>query len=151
MSRQSVRRIVKLLLQRCMKKSTKQNRVDSRSTPFVIPSTVGLNIVQQIFQEIQQVPEFSNLFAQGTKIELQDRTIESIVGTFEKYDLTLTRFDVKGEALNIFLAILLPVDGHFLLQEMSLSSCGRLIAQDGDKIIDPFCGTGGFLIYAFEV
>lgn len=114
---------------------------------------LGLNIVQQIFQEIQQVPEFSNLFAQGTKIELQDRTIESIVGTFEKYDLTLTRFDVKGEAFEHFLGDTFTggLGQFFTPRNVVEFIVDALSPKIGDKIIDPFCGTGGFLIYAFEV
>ncbi len=114
---------------------------------------LGINIVEQIFSEIQEVPEYSDLFAKGATIELQDRTIETIVATFENYDLTLTRFDVKGEAFEHFLGDTFTGGlGQFFTPRNVVEFIVDAISPKiGDKIIDPFCGTGGFLIYAFEV
>lgn len=113
---------------------------------------LGVNIVQQIFKEILAIPEYSGLFATGTKINLQDRTIESIVTTFEKYDLTLTRFDVKGEAFEHFLGDTFTggLGQYFTPRNVVEFIVDAMSPKIGDKIIDPFCGTGGFLIYAFE-
>jgi type I restriction enzyme M protein len=115
-------------------------------------SRLGVNIVQQIFKDIQTVPEFNNLFSEETKIVLQDRSIESIVGTFEKYDLTLTRFDVKGEAFEHFLGDTFTggLGQYFTPRNVIEFIVDAVQPKIGEKIIDPFCGTGGFLIYAFE-
>jgi type I restriction enzyme M protein len=136
-----------------------EEKYNGEQTRFILSTfkdtqeRLGLNIVQQIFSDIQKVPEYKSLFSEGTKIELQDRTIEAIVSTFEKYDLTLTRFDVKGEAFEHFLGDTFTGGlGQFFTPRNVVEFIGDAISPKiGEKVIDPFCGTGGFLIYAFEV
>ena len=134
----------------------KYNGEKTRFTINIFKETqekLGINIVQQIFKDVQSIPEYSNLFDSDLKIDLQDRTIESIVSTFEKYDLTLTRFDIKGEAFEHFLGDTFTGGlGQFFTPRNVVEFIVDAISPKiGDKIIDPFCGTGGFLIYAFEV
>lgn len=129
---------------------------DNRFTLKIFQDTqkrLGLNIVQQIFTDIQNVPEYKTLFTKGTIIELKDRTIEAIVTTFQSYDLTLTRFDVKGEAFEHFLGDTFTggLGQYFTPRNVVEFIVDALSPKIGDKIIDPFCGTGGFLIYAFEI
>jgi len=132
-------------------KYTEQSRF-TLSTYRDTKERLGVNIVQQIFKEILAIPEYSGLFAAGTRIELQDRTIENIVATFEKYDLTLTRFDVKGEAFEHFLGDTFTggLGQYFTPRNVVEFIVGALPPKIGERIVDPFCGTGGFLIYAFE-
>jgi type I restriction enzyme M protein len=112
-----------------------------------------VNIVQRVFEEIQKNDKFKDLFPPETKINLKDKTIEEIVKTFEKYDLTLTNFDVKGEAFEYFLSDTFTggLGEYFTPRNVVEFMVSVLSPKIGEKIVDPFCGTGGFLIYAFDV
>lgn len=113
---------------------------------------LGVNIVQQQFSEIQNIAEFKGLFPANTTIKLKDRTIRDIVAIFENYDLTLTNFDVKGEAFEYFLGDTFTggLGEYFTPRNVVEFIVEAISPKIGEKIVDPFCGTGGFLIYAFE-
>lgn len=113
---------------------------------------LNVNIVQQQFSEIQKVKGFSGLFPENTTIKLKDRTIKEIVAIFESYDLTLTNFDVKGEAFEYFLGDTFTggLGEYFTPRNVVEFIVEAISPKIGEKIVDPFCGTGGFLIYAFE-
>ncbi len=112
-----------------------------------------VNVVKQIFQETKVDAPYAGLFAQDAVINLQDRTIRKIVQLFENYDLSLTAFDVKGEAFEYFLGDTFTggLGEYFTPRNIVEFVVDAIDPRIGEKIIDPFCGTGGFLIYAFEL
>lgn len=133
-----------------------RNKDSNRFTSEIFDKTLKelhVNIVQQQFSEIQKEEGFRDLFPRGTTIELNDRTIKEIVSIFEKYDLTLTKFDVKGEAYEYFLSDTFTggLGEYFTPRNVVEFIVESISPRIGDKIIDPFCGTGGFLIYAFDI
>jgi len=115
-------------------------------------NALGVNVVNQIFEETKNDERYSNLFSSDTKINLQDRTIRKIVSLFQNYDLSLTAFDVKGEAFEYFLGDTFTggLGEYFTPRNIVEFMVDIINPKIGEKIIDPFCGTGGFLIYAFE-
>lgn len=112
-----------------------------------------INVLHQIFEEAKADPFYAVLFAKGTKIELKDRTIRKLIELFESYDLGLTAFDVKGEAFEYFLGDTFTggLGEYFTPRNVVEFMVEAIDPKIGDKIVDPFCGTGGFMIYAFEV
>jgi type I restriction enzyme M protein len=114
---------------------------------------IKVNVVKQIFDETKKDPDYSGLFTPDATIELQDRTFRKIVALFEHSDLSLTAFDVKGEAFEYFLGDTFTggLGQYFTPRNVVEFMVDALDPKIGDKIIDPFCGTGGFLIFAFEV
>lgn len=114
---------------------------------------VGVNVVQKIFDDAKKDATYGELFTSDSKIELQDRTIRKIVGLFENYDLSLTAFDVKGEAFEYFLSDTFTggLGEYFTPRNIVEFMVDASDPKIGEKIIDPFSGTGGFLIYAFDV
>lgn len=131
------------------------NKDSNRFTKAIFDSTLknlGVNIVQKMYSEIHSAPEFKELFPNSGTISLQDRTIKSIVEIFESYDFTLTNFDVKGEAFEFFLGDTFTggLGEYFTPRNIVEFIVDAISPKIGDKIVDPFCGTGGFLIYAFE-
>lgn len=113
----------------------------------------NVNIVKTIFNETIMNPRYKGLFRGDETILLQDRTIREIVAAFEGYDLSLTAFDVKGEAFEYFLSDTFTggLGEFFTPRNVVEFIVDAIDPRIGEKIIDPFCGTGGFLIYAFEV
>ena len=131
------------------------NKTSNRFTSEIYEKTLkdlNVNIVQQQFSEIQKVKGFRDLFPENTIIKIKDRTIKDIVVIFENYDLTLTNFDVKGEAFEYFLGDTFTggLGEYFTPRNVVEFIVEAISPKIGEKIIDPFCGTGGFLIYAFE-
>lgn len=114
---------------------------------------LGVNIVQKIFEETAADPRFQGLLEAKEKIKLQDRTLRRIVQLFESTDLSLTAFDVKGEAFEYFLSDTFTggLGQYFTPRNVVHFITEAIDLKIGEKIIDPFCGTGGFLINAFDV
>lgn len=128
---------------------------DNRFTLDVFDETLQrlkVNIVRQIFDETKVDPRYATLFAEETRINLQDRTVRTIVGLFEDYDLSLTGFDVKGEAFEYFLGDTFTggLGQYFTPRNVVKFITEACDPNIDDKVIDPFCGTGGFLIFAFD-
>ena len=116
-------------------------------------SRLGINVIRQILTEAKNTEGYKELFAQDAEIKLKDRTIREIVRLFEDYDLSLTAFDVKGEAFEYFLGDTFTggLGEYFTPRNVVEFMVDALDPKIGDRVIDPFCGTGGFLIYAFEI
>ncbi len=116
-------------------------------------NNLKINVVKQVFDETKSDSRYSGLFDIEDAINLQDRTIRKIVSLFENYDLSLTAFDVKGEAFEYFLGDTFTggLGEYFTPRNIVEFMVDAINPKIGDKIIDPFCGTGGFLIYAFDV
>lgn len=114
---------------------------------------LSVNVVRQIFEETKKDNRYSGLFLPETTINLQDRTIRKIISLFENYDLSLTAFDVKGEAFEYFLGDTFTggLGEYFTPRNVVEFIVEAINPKIGEKIVDIFCGTGGFLIYAFEV
>ncbi|MFB6089264.1 MAG: N-6 DNA methylase [Candidatus Aenigmatarchaeota archaeon] len=112
-----------------------------------------LNIIQKIYQETIEHPRYKEIFPEDDTINLKDRTIKKIVKLFENYDLSLTAFDVKGEAFEYFLSDTFTggLGEYFTPRNVVEFMVDVINPKIGEKIVDPFCGTGGFLIYAFDV
>lgn len=114
---------------------------------------LGVNIVRKIFSDAKAAPGYRDLIAPDAEINLQDRTIRKIVQLLEDYDLGLTAFDVKGEAFEYFLGDTFTggLGQYFTPRNVVEFMVEAIDPKIGQRIVDPFCGTGGFLIYAFEL
>lgn len=140
----------------CKMSEERRNPEGNRFRLSVLDDTmerVGVNVVRTIFEEAKADPTYGELFTPDAKIELQDLTIRKIVSLFESYDLSLTAFDVKGEAFEYFLAGTFTggLGEYFTPRNIVEFMVDAVDPKIGEKIIDPFSGTGGFLIYAFDV
>jgi type I restriction enzyme M protein len=122
-------------------------------TTYMHAKELGMNIVQAMFTEIQSSPMLVDLFPTKATINLSDETLKEIVLIFEKYDLSLTAFDVKGEAFEYFLSDTFTggLGEYFTPRNIVEFIVEAVQPKIGERIIDPFCGTGGFLIYAFDI
>ena len=91
------------------------------------------------------------IFSQYLGIE-KPQTIFEIVGLLQRYSFYHTPYDVKGEAYQAFLGKLMrgELGQYFTPREVVKPTVEILDPSETEKIIDPCCGTGGFLIYAFK-
>lgn len=142
----------KLLFCKMYEEKHSENDRFRKSVYEDILEETDVNVVQKIFNETKKDDRYSQLFSDEASIDLSDRTIKSIVGRFEDYDLSLTEFDVKGEAFEYFLGETFTggLGEYFTPRNVVEFMIEALNPEIEEKIVDPFCGTGGFLIYAFD-
>ena len=98
--------------------------------------------------------EFKNddLFDDNEKIKIKAASFEAIVKELEIYNLSTTSDDVKGIAFEEFLGRTFRGElGQFFTPRTIVNFMVEVLdPQEGEIICDPCCGSGGFLIKAFE-
>lgn len=93
-----------------------------------------------------------HLFDDNAKIEIRENSFEQIVKELEIYNLSATSDDVKGIAFEKFLGKTFRGElGQFFTPRTIVDFMVSVLdPQEGELICDPCCGSGGFLIKAFE-
>jgi type I restriction enzyme M protein len=140
----------------CKLYEEKQNAKGNRFRLTVFDDSMeklGVNVVRKIFSDAKSAPGYKELISPDAEINLKDRTLRKIVQLLEDYDLSLTAFDVKGEAFEYFLGDTFTggLGQYFTPRNVVEFMVEAIDPKIGDRVVDPFCGTGGFLIYAFEL
>jgi type I restriction enzyme M protein len=108
--------------------------------------------VSNLFDEVKR--KFPHIFKPDEKIELNSDVLAYIVSQFQYYSLLLTDTDVKGEAYEEIVGPNLRGDrGEFFTPRNVCKVAVEIVFSTFPKekwtslkIIDPACGTGGFLI-----
>jgi len=119
-------------------------RNDERLTPS------GQDLVKQrirsIFDKVKR--NYQSIFKLNEDIELEPRVLAFVVSQLQGYTLLETAVDVKGTAYESIIGSNLRGDkGEFFTPRNVVKMCVRMLDPGPDKtIIDPACGTGGFLI-----
>jgi type I restriction enzyme M protein len=92
------------------------------------------------------------LFDPNEKIKIKRASFEAIVKELEVYNLSTTSDDVKGIAFEQFLGRTFRGElGQFFTPRTIVDYMVEILdPQEGEVIGDPCCGSGGFLIKAFE-
>jgi len=96
--------------------------------------------------------EKDDLFEPNDTIKIKQTSFEAIVKELQKYNLSTTSDDVKGIAFEKFLGKTFRGElGQFFTPRTIVDFMVELLdPQEGEVICDPCCGSGGFLIKAFE-
>lgn len=114
----------------------------SNATPFY----------QNLFERTKLEFANDNLFEVNDTIRIKEASFESIVKELEVYNLSRTADDVKGIAFEKFLGKTFRGElGQFFTPRTVVEFMVELLdPEEGEVICDPCCGSGGFLIKAFE-
>lgn len=107
---------------------------------------------QNLFEKTKQQFASDHLFDDNAKIEIRENSFEQIVKELEIYNLSTTSDDVKGIAFEQFLGKTFRGElGQFFTPRTIVDFMVSILdPQEGEYICDPCCGSGGFLIKAFE-
>ena len=94
----------------------------------------------------------SGVFSKGEKITIDDYSLMLIVKSLQQYSLLKTDKDVVGDAFEIFAEKQFAGEkGQFFTPRNVVRMVVEMIdPQLNEKIIDPACGSGGFLISAYN-
>ncbi len=100
----------------------------------------------------QTKSEYPDLFDKDEKIRLSDNSLSFIVNKLQSISLTDSSSDAKGLAFQKFISHHEKNGrGQFFTPEPIIDFCVKIIQPKLDEtIIDPACGSGGFLFSALE-
>ncbi len=120
--------------------------------PGITNEADKVSYMQYLFRLTKQQFKADKLFEPNETIKIREYSFKQIVKELEKYNLSNTSDDVKGIAFEKFLGTTFRGElGQFFTPRTLVDYIvGLLDPEEGEIICDPCCGSGGFLIKAFE-
>ncbi len=109
--------------------------------------------IEDLFKQVRKRVEFSGLFdSQVEGLKFNPETVSFIVAQLEKYDFIHSSVDVKGVAYETIVGPTLEgTKGEFFTPRNVVKMTVKMLDPNpGDRIYDPACGTGGFIVIAFN-
>lgn len=106
--------------------------------------------IEPIFEEVKKKygPKSENpIFRGNDEITLSDRALGSLVGELARYDFARTDIDAKGVAYQELVGTNLRGDrGQYFTPRGAIRLMVEILdPQENECVLDPACGTGGFL------
>lgn len=108
--------------------------------------------MQDLFKDTKNAFKDDFLFRDNEKIEIKENSFISILDKLQRYNLSDTQDDVKGIAFEHFLGKTFRGElGQFFTPRTLVDfMVGVIDPKENEVICDCTCGSGGFLIRAFE-
>lgn len=140
----------------CEKQSDSTGRSNSFSLSNINGAGGAKYVREFLFDSVKK--DNPDLITAEEHLDLKDDTIMKIVSYLDDYTLLDTDIDVKGEAFEIFLGRTLTGDlGQFFTPRTIVDFTVNMVEPEINSktnnhpylVLDPCCGTGGFLISAF--
>jgi len=102
--------------------------------------------IESLFIEVKY--KYKNIFRGNEEITLSDRALAFIVSELSKYDFLRTDVDAKGVAYQELVGVNLRGDRgqYFTPRGVVKLVIEMLDPKENETILDPACGTGGFLV-----
>jgi len=113
---------------------------------------VDLPYMQILFNDTKDMFREDHLFDENESIKIRQNSFEQILEKLQTYNLSDTQDDVKGIAFEQFLGTTFRGElGQFFTPRTIVDFMTHVLdPKEGETICDPTCGSGGFLIKAFE-
>lgn len=95
---------------------------------------------------------YEDVFERTDRIRLDPRSLVHVVGALQKYEITTAQRDVVGEAFETFIGpALRGEEGQFFTPRNVVRLAVDVVnPKPHEYVIDPACGSGGFLTVALE-
>lgn len=109
--------------------------------------------VEVLFRSVRARKEYRGLFDDAVDgIRFNADVVAYIVAQLEKYDFIRSSVDVKGMAYETIVGPTLEgVKGEFFTPRNVVKMTAKMLdPSPGDRVLDPACGTGGFIVVAFN-
>jgi len=125
---------------------------------FASPTELhGMNGPPKVVERIEGLfaavkAEFPSIFRENEELDLKPRVLAYIVTQLQKYSLLDSDIDVKGRAYEEIVGSNLRGDrGEFFTpRNICKMAVAMLDPEENQLVLDPACGTGGFLITAMN-
>ena len=110
-----------------------------------------VDYIQHLFNEVKETYS-DGLFDSEDKIRIRRESFLLILEELSSVELYDTSDDIKGIAFELFLGKTFRGElGQFFTPRTIVNYMVEVLnVKEGDKVCDPCCGSGGFLIKAFE-
>jgi type I restriction enzyme M protein len=108
--------------------------------------------IKALFDAVKQDRDFRDAFRPGDEIELQPKALAWVAGELARYDFLSAEVDVKGMAYEAVVATTMKKErGQFFTPRNVVQAMVEILApQPGEKVLDPACGSGRFLVACLE-
>lgn len=106
--------------------------------------------IDSLFKEVKQ--QYAEIFRGNEEIMLFDRALAFIVSELSRYDFTRSEIDAKGAAYQEIVGTNLRGDRgqYFTPRGVVRLAVEMLDPKKNERILDPACGTGGFLVATLD-
>lgn len=106
--------------------------------------------ISQIFSKVKQ--RYPRIFEPNDEIKLKPRSLTYVTAELQKYSLLDTHIDIKGKAYEELVGANLRGDrGEFFTpRNVMHMTVDMLTPCESERVLDPACGTGGFLVIAMN-
>jgi type I restriction enzyme M protein len=103
-----------------------------------------------LFEAVKRA--YPDLFKGNEEITLSDRALAFIVSELSRYDFARTDVDAKGAAYQEIVGTNLRGDrGQYFTPRGAIRLVVQILApKEDERVLDPACGTGGFLVEALN-
>lgn len=126
-----------------------EDKVEFRAGASEPPNAVRNRIIS-IFNKVKK--EYDDVFESSDIIKLDPESIVYVVGELQKYSIVEAERDAIGDAFEVFIGpALRGSEGQFFTPRNIVKLAVEILdPETSEKIIDPACGSGGFLIVALQ-
>ena len=104
--------------------------------------------IEPLFGEVKQ--EFDSIFQGNEEISLSDRALAFMISELSKYEFARIDVDAKGAAYQEIVGTNLRGDrGQYFTPRGAIRLVVEILdPREDERVLDPACGTGGFLVAA---
>lgn len=129
--------------------TARDEMVRFRSGHGEAPAAVRKRILE-LFEEVKG--EYNDVFTTRDTITLDPASLVYVVGELQNYCITEADRDAVGDAFEVFIGpALRGAEGQFFTPRNVVKMMVDILdPEPGDMILDPACGSGGFLIMTLE-
>lgn len=108
------------------------------------------NRIQKLFARVKN--EYQDIFDSDEKIDLDGKTLKYVISKFQHYSLLDAERDVIGDAFEEIIGTAFRGgEGQFFTPRNVVQMIIDVLQpSSGERLIDPACGSGGFLAYALR-
>ena len=108
--------------------------------------------IEELFGEVKEELVEDGVFDDNERILIDPRSVAYVVGELEQFSLSKTDKDIVGDAFEVFAeSKLVGEKGEFFTPREVVKMAVRMVdPKPRERVFDPACGSGGFLIYALE-
>ena len=108
------------------------------------------NRIKSVFEKVKK--QYSDIFEQDEEIEINERELSYIISKLEHFSLLDADRDIIADAFEELIGTSFRGgEGQFFTpRNVVQMMIDMLQPKEGDKIIDPACGSGGFLAHILQ-
>lgn len=108
--------------------------------------------VKSVFADVKREPTLEGLFRPGDEIELEPKPLAWVAAELARYNFLDADVDVKGMAYEAMVATTMKRErGQFFTPRNVVEAMVDMLApQPGERVLDPACGSGRFLVACLD-